>query len=714
MANTPLSSPIVRDGDISFLGLQSRRNPLTIPSGYLQVAQNIRLDKGVAQTRKGASRLASGISVGATPVTIPFVLHAGDAVTSITQAANVATVTTSTPHGLGSTGNQFLVNIAGVTGATASAYNGTVTVTITGASTFTYSVSGSPASNPPGTITWAWPVILDTYSGGVFGAGTYSSPRYDYSNEYIVLCGPNSAFLYRQGSSLLTLSYPVSPISETIKVGDAVSTLQAFDRLFLFRWRASDQQQKVSSITQLTGTATVTTSAAHGFSVGEVVRLSGSDQSGFNLDAVIASVPSSPTVGGSPSTFTVSVPTGTSSNTSTSLFAQRVCCPLVWDGVTSGFVRVPTGTSPLGPTYSRMVAPTNGVAAYYNNQVVLCSGRDTVLVSDVLDPDTYDPALKSFRTNTGSNDYITALHPYSLGQILAFLRKSIYLGNIVISTSDGVSIDITQSKLQLLTNEIGCNARMTVATAGQYVYFLSDNGVYRLDNSQIDLALRGNTLPLSEPIADIMATVNASAVSTSNAVYFNNRYYLAIPTGKATSPNTLLIYNQLNEAWESVDTNMPALDRLVISDYTTSEGTSRRLFAASNSGAIYLLEENESASDDTATSSSAVTGSITTRRYFYGTLGRKRIGNVAVSALLPSGSSLEVDAITTDPDDTTTAASVSNAGSANDYTVRAPIRRAGTYVDLTIRSTAGRPTIRAVGVDATLPGDTSRIARTES
>jgi len=361
-----------------------------------------------------------------------------------------------------------------------------------------------------------------------------------------------------------------------------------------------------------------------------------------------------------------------------------------------------------------MVAPTNGVAAYYNNQVVLCSGRDTVLVSDVLDPDTYDPALKSFRTNTGSNDYITALHPYSLGQILAFLRKSIYLGNIVISTSDGVSIDITQSKLQLLTNEIGCNARMTVATAGQYVYFLSDNGVYRLDNSQIDLALRGNTLPLSEPIADIMATVNASAVSTSNAVYFNNRYYLAIPTGKATSPNTLLIYNQLNEAWESVDTNMPALDRLVISDYTTSEGTSRRLFAASNSGAIYLLEENESASDDTATSSSAVTGSITTRRYFYGTLGRKRIGNVAVSALLPSGSSLEVDAITTDPDDTTTAASVSNAGSANDYTVRAPIRRAGTYVDLTIRSTAGRPTIRAVGVDATLPGDTSRIARTES
>jgi hypothetical protein len=702
--NTPLSSPIVRDGDTSFIGLQSRRNPLTIPSGYLQVAQNIRLDRGIAQTRKGAKRLASGISVGATPVTVPFTLHGGDSVTSITQSGNVATVTTAAPHGLGSVGNQFYVEIAGVTGATAASYNGKWTVTITGSSTFTYPVSGSPASSPPGTITWAWPVILTSYSGGLFGAGVYSSPRYDYNNEYVILCGPTSAYLYRQGSSLLTLSYPISPIAEQILPGDTVTTLQAFDRLFLFRWRASDLMQKVTSITQSTGTATVTTSSAHGFSTGEVVRLTGSDQAGFNLDAVITVT--------TPTAFTVSVPSATAANTATSLFAQRVCCPLVWDGITSGFVRVPTGTSPIGPTYSRMIAPTNGVAAYYNNQVVICSGRDTVLVSDVLDPDTYDPVLKEFRTNTGSNDYITALHPYANGDILAFLRKSIYLGKIVISTSDGVSIDPTQSSLQLLTNEIGCNARMTVATAGNYVYFLSDNGVYRLDNTQIDLALRGNTLPLSEPIADIMATINQSAVATSNAVYFNNRYYLAVPTGNATSPNTLLIYSQLNESWESVDTNLPALDKLVVSDY----GTTRRLFAASNAGALFLLEEYDSSNDDTGTGSaqSTVNGIITTRRYFYGQLARKRLGNVAVSAYLPSGSGIDVAAVTTDPDNTTHIATVTNSGVDNDYTVRAPIRRPGTYLDLTVTTSNGRPTIRAVSADATTSSDPSRLARTES
>ena len=698
-----LASPIVQDGDTSFIGLQSRRNPLTIKEGYLQVAQNIRLDRGIAQTRKGAKRLAAGISVGATPVTVPFTLHGGDAVTAITQASNIATVTTSSPHGLGSNGNQFYVEIAGVTGATASAYNGKWTVTITGTSTFTYAVSGSPASNPPGTITWAWPVLLTNYSGGLFGAGVYSSPRYDASNEYVVLCGPTSAYLYREGSSLLTLSYPISPISEQILPGDSVTTLQAFDRLFLFRWRSTDLMQKVSSITNASGTATVTLPSAHGFVTGEVVRLSGSDQSGFNLDAVITVT--------STTAFTLAVPTGTGANTASSLFAQRVCCPLVWDGITSGFVRVPTGTSPLGPTYSRMVAPTNGVAAYYNNQVVLCSGRDTLLISDVLDPDTYDPMLKGFRTNTGSNDFIVALHPFANRQLIAFLRKSIYLGSLVLG-SDGVSIDPAASSLELLTNEIGCSARMTVATAGNFIYFLSDAGVYRLDNSQLDLALRGNTLPLSEPIADLIATINQAAVGTSNAVYFNNRYFLAVPTGNATTPNTLLIFNQLNESWESVDTNLPALDKLVISDY----GTTRRLFAASNSGALFLLEEYDTASDDTGTGSAqaSVNGVITTRRYFYGQLSRKRLGNVAVSAYLPSGSGVEVTAVTTDPDKTTSIATVTNSGSSNDFTVRAPIRRPGTYLDLTITTSNGRPTIRAVSADATTSSDTSRLARTES
>jgi hypothetical protein len=357
-----------------------------------------------------------------------------------------------------------------------------------------------------------------------------------------------------------------------------------------------------------------------------------------------------------------------------------------------------------------MISPTNGICAYYNNQVVICNGRDTLLISDVLDPDTYDPMLKCFRTNTGSNDYLVGLHPYADGRIIAFLRKSIFLGTFVINATDGVSVDTAQSKLQLLTSEVGCSARMTIATAGNYIYFLADQGVYRLDNSQIDLALRGNTLPLSEPIADLFATINQSAVSTANAVYFGNRYYLAVPVGTATTPNALIIYNQLNESWESIDTNLPTLDRLVVSDY----GTTRRLFAASNSGAIFLLEEYETSNDDAAngTAQGEVNGVIKTRRYFYGQLSQKRLGNIAVSAYIPTNSTIEVLAVTTDPDNVSSLISVNNNDEGNDYTIRAPIRRPGTYLDLTITTSGGRPTIRAITADATIPSDTSRLART--
>jgi hypothetical protein len=691
----PLSSPILRDGDTSFIGLQSRRNPLTIKEGYLQVAKNIRLDRGIAQTRKGASRLAQNIFATGIPVTVPFQLLSVT-LSTLSQASNLATATTSTAHNLLS---GYLVRI---TGASPANYNGDFVITVTSSTAFTFAVSGSPAA-ASGTITASYPIVQTTYSGGIFGAGVYSSPRLNYSNEYIVLAGSSQAYLWRYGSSVITKSYPSSPISEQILSGDVVNIVQAFDQLYLFRWRSSDQQKSVTSITQASGTATITMPIAHGYATGEVVRLSGSDQAGFNLDAVITVT--------STTAFTVSVPSATAANTSTALFAQRVCCPLVWDGGSGNFLRVTTGSSALGPTYSNLVAPYNGIATYYNNQMVIASQRDALIVSDVLNAQNFDPLLKSFRTNAGSNDYLTAIHPYANGSILCFLRKSIYLGKLVIA-SDGVSIDPANSYLQLLTNEVGCSARQTVTTAGTFVYFLSDAGVYRLDNSQIDLALRGNTLPLSEPIADIMATINQSAVGTSQGIYFNNRYYLAVPTGSNSTPDTLLVYNQLNESWESVDSLPLSVDKLVISDY----GTTRRLFAASSSGLLYLLEEYDSGVDDASTGASTiiVSGEITTRRYFYGQLSRKRLGNVAVSAYLPSGSGVDISAVTTDPDNTTHIATVSNSDAANDYTIRAPIRRPGTYLDLTITTTSGRPTIRAVSADATIPAETSRLSRTES
>jgi hypothetical protein len=70
----PLESPVQRDGDMGFAGYASRINPVTLPAGMLQLSENMRLDRGVAVTRKGAKRMADNISIASSPLTVPFVL----------------------------------------------------------------------------------------------------------------------------------------------------------------------------------------------------------------------------------------------------------------------------------------------------------------------------------------------------------------------------------------------------------------------------------------------------------------------------------------------------------------------------------------------------------------------------------------------------------------------------------------------------------------
>ena len=701
MPGTPLSSPIQRDGDTAFLGFQSRRNPLTIKEGYLQRSVNMRLDRGIAQTRKGAKRLARNISTEL-PLILPFELQTPLAISSITRITTTATVTTSAPHGL-STGAR--VNIMG---AIPTAYNGDHLVVVTGPSTFSFAVGGTLTTPATGTITYVTgPIVKLQYNGGVSLAGVFSSPNYDNANEYIVLAGPNSTYLWRDGTSIEEVTYPIAPIVERINGTDTINMVQAYDRLYLFRSRQETLNQVVSVISA-GGTATVTTLVEHDYATGEVVRIAGASAAGLNQDAEILVTSST--------TFTYPVPSATLSNTADGVTALRVCCPLVWYPGETIFRRVPVGTSTLGPTFSTLISPENAIATYFNNQLVVANARDSMMISDVFDPENFDPLQKAFRTNVGSNDHLVAIHPYADGQLVVLMRKSIYLATIVLDTA-GTSIDPAKSSIRLLTNEVGCNSARSVATAGNFLYFLSDNGVYRLDNSQIDLALRGNTMPLSEPVDDVIQTINPDAVGLANAVYFDNRYWLSIPTKLANgtaSPtcNSLLIYNQLNEAWESLDSYSFTISNLLVSDY----GTRRRLFAASTTGLLYLLDEYESAMDDQAVGNDTdpVVGSFTTRRYFYGILARKRLGIAAVSAFIPSGAKVSVKAVATDRDAVTTIAEVTNTDADNDYTIKAPMRRIAEYLDLTIESSGGRPQVRALSADVTLTSDNSRLARTES
>jgi hypothetical protein len=776
-----LESPVQRDGDMGFMGFASRLNPLTLPAGMLQDSVNMRLDRGVAQTRKGAKRLADDVDTSAVaPLTVPFTLGTDQTVGAGDMTFSVSTVTvTLTSHG-------FATNdVINVRGATQSQYNGDFKITVTGANTFTYDITGSPASPATGTIIVNdGPVVQSSYGSGIYATGVYSSPSIDNGREYIVLAGGAKAYFWRDGSKPFAKNYPTSA-DELIEDSDEVSVLQAFDRLYILRKAPRFGLEKdISSITSVSTTATVTC-IGHGFQSGQSVRISGAEPSGYNgtysitfVDAntftytLAASIPTAATgdmtaegataygpksvtsggitVSGTTATvnctahgipvgatvrlqgstvpafdgieyavataatdsFTVTVPTGTATDsTTTGRTVTRVKPPLYYDGGSGDFVRAARGIPAEGVSFRRMQSV--GWGAYINNRVWLPDGKDSVMISDVLDPDLFDPFFNSFRANEGSSDYIVGIHPWVDGQALVFLRNSIWLAalNDFSSTNgEAFEVDSPVSKLQLLTDEVGCVARRSIATAGQYVYFLSDAGVYRLD-ARLDLKLRGDTRPLSDSISDQFDGISGEAASRAVGKWFNNRYWLSVPSGSIDDPYNLYIYSALNEQWETRDVYNFPIEDLLVALYNRE----RRLFASSRNGRLFLLDELEAGDQGEAGSElTPVSASMRTRRYSMNTLRSKRFVRAVADALLPHQASMRLRASTINPDGVSTILTqANNSGDDEDYTLKGPIRLKANYLDIIAESINGRPSLRAMSVEAALqePQGTAAVTR---
>jgi hypothetical protein len=256
-----------------------------------------------------------------------------------------------------------------------------------------------------------------------------------------------------------------------------------------------------------------------------------------------------------------------------------------------------------------------------------------------------------------------------------------------------------------LTNEIGCAARNSIARAGQYIFFYSDSGVYRLD-TQLDLKLRGDTRPLSDPINDKFANVDKELVSKAYGVWFNNRYYLALPSigqpdGNATN-DLLFAWSALNNQWEFQDTYGFGCDYLLVSDYDNQ----RRLFSASRNGSLMLLDEQE-AGDDAPTNVSAVTpvpGRIKTRRYAFNNLHSKRFLRSVAEVTIPASGSLQTGVNLYNPDSSELEiGTVTNSGSATeDYNLKSSIRQKAHSAELVYETSAQRPAIRSVSIEATI------------
>lgn len=101
------------------------------------------LQKGAFVSVGGTTTAAGTLTLLTSEEDLTDILGAPAAITTAAWLANVVTITTAAPHGL-PTGAVLPATIAGFT---PSAYNGAFDITVTGASTFTYPLTGDPGAD---------------------------------------------------------------------------------------------------------------------------------------------------------------------------------------------------------------------------------------------------------------------------------------------------------------------------------------------------------------------------------------------------------------------------------------------------------------------------------------------------------------------------------------------------------------------------------------
>jgi len=367
-----------------------------------------------------------------------------------------------------------------------------------------------------------------------------------------------------------------------------------------------------------------------------------------------------------------------------------------------GFTHMP---APPFATYHqrRLVMPFQFSVDASPNSFTTRNIQDEIIASDILDTDTYDQVYAQYRFNAGTSDFVVGLHSFAEDRLLVFNRNSIH---IVANTTN-----LQSASTQVLTDEVGCVARQSIEQVGNQVIFLSDNGVYGTQFLD-EYNLRGTETPLSEPINDTIGRINKNAQENAVAVYFDNRYYIAVPLDSSSNNNAILIYNFLNKQWESIDTvnesNYHVSNLLVLGD-----GDKRGVYAINDIGGVHRLDHRVDGVDRVSTQiggteqSIQIPAALTTRQYTFGTLDRKRWKefDFHIQSSDTNTSDLNIDFETENPDDTGSIGALTDFNDGvldigEDVSIRGRIgNRRGYGIQFTFNNTVGRPIIRAIEVE---------------
>jgi hypothetical protein len=199
------------------------------------------------------------------------------------------------------------------------------------------------------------------------------------------------------------------------------------------------------------------------------------------------------------------------------------------------------------------------------------ANRNTLYASDLLDPSVWD-LTNSIVVNGDDGDQITAVVPYYRNRLIVFKKRRVFQVDIPNDATSGADWIVS-----IISNNTGCVAAGTAVQVSSDILFLSDNGIRSLVRSVAD-DFSSVGIPISEVVKDVIQSINTDAIRVATAIYYDNRYFLAIPTGANDYNDTLLVYNTALSAFEG--TWSPQVMQFTLTNFN-QEG-SRAMFKKTN------------------------------------------------------------------------------------------------------------------------------------
>jgi hypothetical protein len=201
--------------------------------------------------------------------------------------------------------------------------------------------------------------------------------------------------------------------------------------------------------------------------------------------------------------------------------------------------------------------PKCTIAEWTPNNRMFASGsltqstRDYVWFSNAIDPQTWVRDTNVFKVKSGESGKVTRLKAFKEFELIIYKDDSIS----VLDMQGATPLD--DWTVKPLSMAVGCPAGRTVCDIGNDHIFLGNDGVRLLSRTQFDKLRVG---VISDPIRDIIDSINQDAVETANAWFENGLYILNLPTGTSTVPDRTVIWDSIaaqrngdpNSAWTVV------------------------------------------------------------------------------------------------------------------------------------------------------------------